>query len=194
MSLFGHHHADPTLTGKIGAFVHGIPVPIWVAVLGVIAAIAAPFVQHLFDRSRDRALAVASEQRRALDLRRTTARVRADLLVRVRAHLVLLGAAATRGEIDPMRWAAAFEALAARSRDAEVIDALGPAFADFAGAVHRELIALETARASVPDGHSVTAQTADLSGVTAAYERVLRDLAGADRAPRALETAGRRAR
>ena len=133
--------------------------------LGVMAAVATPLVQHAFDRSRDRSLQT-----------RAAARVRTDLLARLRAHLAILRVAETRGEIDLERWTVAFDALAARTRDAEVIDVLGPSYHAFATAVHAETIAIESARAAVPGPGPRIASTTEFAGVLAAYDPALRAL------------------
>ena len=173
MSLFGHHHGDPSLAARAGDFLHAVPVPIWAAVLGVLAAVAAPALQHAFARSRDRSLAAAEERRRAHDLTRTVARVRADLLVRVRAHLDTLSTSANLGEIDVERWHRAFESLATRVRDPDVIDALGESYEAFVRPIHAENVAIETERALVRSGRGGDPVAARVANVVAAYEPAL---------------------
>jgi hypothetical protein len=174
VSLFGHHHADPSLADRALDVVRGIPLPIWVAVIGVAAAVATPLLQHLFTRSRDKSLAAADERRRVEERDRTEARVRADLLVRVRAHLVLLETAASAGGIELERWHAAFESLAGRTRDPDVIDALGAAYHDFVRPIHGESIALETERARLRGTPDTIANVTGFDIVVAAYDPVLR--------------------
>jgi hypothetical protein len=123
--MFGHHRAGETFASDVAAFVHQVPVPIWVATIGVLAAVATPLVQYLVARSREKTVARADERRRTEDLAQTTTRVRADLLFRLRAHLVFLGALAETGTVDVDRWQQAFERFAARTREADVIEALG---------------------------------------------------------------------
>lgn len=163
VNLFGHHHAaDQSLSAKIVGFVHGVPVGIWIGVLGVLAAVAAPLVQQFFDRSRARASGL-----------RTTALVRTDVAARVRAHVAVLQAAAARGEIDVERWSTTFETLATRVRQPDVIEALGTSYRDLAGALHTETLALEAARADASGRGPRVANATDLAQVAAAYEPLL---------------------
>jgi hypothetical protein len=182
VSLFGqHHHAGTSsLTDSIGGFVHGVPVPIWVGALGLFAAISTPLVQHLFDRSRDRSKRAADDAKESLDVRRADRRVRADLQIRVRAHLAILQAAIDRGRIDVDRWSTAFESLLARSREADVIDALGPSFELFGTAVHREAVALESARAAVLGETLRVVDAVNLAAVVAGYDPILGTLGEAE--------------
>jgi hypothetical protein len=163
VNLFGHHHAaDQSLSAKVVAFVHGVPVGIWIGVLGIIAAIAAPLVQQFFDRSRARAAGL-----------RTTALVRTDVTARVRAHVAVLNAAAVRGEIDVERWSTTFETLATRVRQPDVIEALGASYRELAGALHAETLALEAARAEASGRGPRVANATDLAQVAATYEPLL---------------------
>ena len=164
--------------------------------LGVLAAVAAPLVQQVFDRSRARSTAALEARERTLERDRMAARIRTDLTVRVRAHLAVLQAALDRGAIDVDRWGAAFETLAARVRDPDAMEALGASFHDVASAVYAETLALEGARAETLGTNPRVAPAAPLAAVKAAYEPVLGILAdAAPAAPAApLATAARRER
>jgi hypothetical protein len=190
VSLFGHHHSDTSLGATVAGFVHGVPVPIWVGGLGILAAVATPLVQHLFDRMRDRSATAADARKAAFEGERLGARVRTDLLVRLRAHLAILSAALARGRIDVDRWTVTFDDLARRSREADVIDALGASFHPFADAVHREALAIEAARASILGEPVRVAGVDGIAGVLAGYEPTLAALAGTPAVP-ALEAVRR---
>jgi hypothetical protein len=167
VNLFGHHHAaDQSLLSKFEGFYHGVPVAIWVGVLGVVAAVATPLVQQYLDRSRARASGL-----------RRTALIRTDVFARLRAHVAILNAAAARGDIDVERWSATFETLARRVREPDVIDALGASYRELADALHTETLALETARAEASSRGPRVANGADLAQVAATYEPLLRAVA-----------------
>jgi hypothetical protein len=170
--LFGRHHDGPAnLSDRAAAIVHAVPVAIWVAVIGVAAAILTPLLNHYFTRRRDVAEAKRADRLREADELRRARHVRADLLVRLRTHCSSLEPVATRDSIDADLWQAAHDALARRARDPEVIDALGPAYHRFTQAIHEESVAInrERARAGRAGG-------APIASVLAAYAPIVREL------------------
>lgn len=53
--FFGHHQAGAqTPWGAAWSFVLGVPVPIWVAAIGLGAAVLTPFLQHALTRNGER--------------------------------------------------------------------------------------------------------------------------------------------
>jgi hypothetical protein len=169
--LFGHRTGPQTLQDRLWAIVHAVPLPIWVAIIGVVAAIVTPVLNHYFTRRRDDAAAQRDERLRATEESRRAAGVRADLLARLRSHCSSLQPLAARTEIDPDLWQAAHDALARRARDPEVIDALGPAYQRFTRAVHEEAVAINRRRANV-----AVAGRSPVAAVLDAYAPVLREL------------------
>lgn len=145
--LFGHRSGPQSLTDRFWAIVHAIPVPIWVAIIGVVAAILTPVLNHYLTHRRDKAVAKREERLRSAEESRRAAHVRADLLARLRSHCSGLEPVARRGDVDPDLWQAAHDALARRARDPEVIDALGTSYPSFTRAVHEEAVAIGRQRA-----------------------------------------------
>jgi hypothetical protein len=169
--LFGRHRGPESVSDRVWDVVHAVPVPIWVAILGLVAAVLTPILNHYFTRRRDKAEAAREERRRADEESRRAAHVRADLLVRLRSHCSSLEPLAGRGEVDPDLWQAAHDALARRARDPEVIDALGPAYHRFTKAIHQESVAINRQRARV------STNGAGIAAVLKAYDPVVRELA-----------------
>jgi hypothetical protein len=181
--VFGHHRAGETFASDVAAFVHQVPVPIWVATIGVLAAAVTPLVQYLVARSREKSVARADERRRSEDLAQTTTRVRADLLFRLRAHLVLLGALAETGTIDVDRWQQAFERFAGRTREADVIEALGRSYHDVVQPVHAERVAIEVERSVLLGARASGVPSERIAAVRAAYAPVLELLSASATSP-----------
>jgi hypothetical protein len=171
--MFGHHHAQQNVASGAAAFVHGVPVPIWVAAIGVLAAIGTPVVQNLIERARAGSLAAADGRRRAEEHAQTVARVRADLLFRQRAHVVFLGSFAHAGGVDVDRWHQAFERFAARTRDADVIETLGDAYHAFVLPVHAERVAIEVERSALVGARPPGVASERIAAVAAAYDASL---------------------
>ncbi len=151
--------------------VHAVPVPIWVAIIGVVAAILTPVLNHYFTHRRDKAAAKREERLRSTEESRRAAHVRADLLARLHSHCSGLQPVARRGDVDPDLWQAAHDALARRARDPEVIDALGASYPSFTRAVHEEAVAIGRHRA----GAGTRAASA-VTGVLEAYAPILAEL------------------
>jgi hypothetical protein len=181
--VFGHHRAGETFASDVAAFVHQVPVPIWVATIGVLAAAVTPLVQYLVARSREKSVARADERRRSEDLAQTTTRVRADLLFRLRAHLVLLGALAETGTIDVDRWQQAFERFAGRTREADVIEALGRSYHDVVQPVHAERVAIEVEGSVLLGARASGVPSERIAAVRAAYAPVLELLSASATSP-----------
>jgi hypothetical protein len=170
--LFGRHHDDQSFTGRLWAFVHGVPVPIWVAVIGIVAAVLTPLVNHYLAGRRDAAEARRAKQLREQDELRRAAHVRADLLARLRSHCSSLEPLAARyAAVDADLWQAAHDALARRARDPEVIDALGPGYHRFTKAIHAESVAINRQRAG-----TVTRSASPVGDVLEAYAPILVEL------------------
>jgi hypothetical protein len=148
--LFGHRGGPQSLADRFWAMVHTVPVPIWVAVIGVVAAILTPVLNHYLTHRRDKAAAKREERLRSAEESRRAAHVRADLLTRLRSHCAGLRPLARRADVDADLWQAAHDALARRARDPEVIDALGTSYPTFTRAVHEEAVAIGRQRAGTP--------------------------------------------
>ncbi len=184
---FGHHREAPGLVDRVWASVHAVPVPIWVAIIGVVAAVLTPVLNHYFARRREAAEALRTERLRSAEASRRAAHVRADLLVRLRSHCSSLQPLAGRRAVDADLWQAAHDALARRARDPEVIDALGASYPRFTHAVHEEAVAINRQRAG-----AAAAGATPVAAVLAAYAPVVRDLGDAPAAAALERTAGRR--
>jgi hypothetical protein len=164
--FLGHHHGTPTLADRAAAmlhgviaFVHGLPVGVWIAAIGAAAGLIGTVLNDRSVSRREAKVAARAE-------RRAAARVKADLLVRLRAHCRRLDAGLSNGTLDPNAWQVAHDDLVRRARDSEVIDALGPSYVGFMEAVHRESAAIDAARASDV--------RPDTRGIVAGYEPFLR--------------------
>jgi hypothetical protein len=151
--FFGRHHGAPSGAGALLDAVRSVPLPIWVAIIGVLAAVLTPLLNHYFTRRRDLALARRDDRLRSEEDERRAARVRADLQVRLRAHCASLAPLVDRGAVDVDLWQAAHDALLRRARDPEVIDALGDDYPELMRALHDEAVAINTQRAkNAPSG------------------------------------------
>ena len=100
-------------------------------------------------------------------------RVKADLLVRLKAHCRRIDAGLANGTLDAAAWQAAHDDIVRRARDPDVIDALGPAYVAFMEAMHRESLAIDAARAS--------SARPDVRRIVAGYEPFLRAFGSTDR-------------
>ncbi len=180
--FFGQHASPATPLGRILGALQAIPIPIWVAIIGVLAAILTPLLNHYFTRRRDRAVAERDDRLRSEEHERRAARVRADVLVRLRSHCANLQPLVERGAADADLWQAAHDALARRARDAEVIDALAGSYDGFMHAIHTEAVAINTQRVRNGDtgdrgARDLRASTsANVAGVIAAYVPYVREL------------------
>src|SRR5271170_2112500 len=122
--FFGHHAVHGSLLDRFESALHAVPMPIWAAVLGIVAAVLTPILNHYLEQRRARMAAAREDQLRSQEDERRAVRVRADLLVRLRSHCANLQPLVERGTVDADLWQAAHDALLRRARDAEVIDAL----------------------------------------------------------------------
>ena len=128
------------MLAHVVTFLHGLPPGVWIAVIGALAGIAGTVLNDRAAARREAKLAAKAD-------RRAAARVRADLLVRLRAHCRRIDAALERGTLDAATWQAAHDDLVRRARDPDVIDALGTSYVDFMEALHRESLAIDALRA-----------------------------------------------
>jgi hypothetical protein len=62
--LFGHHHATDSPLDRVLAPFESIPIPIWVAVIGLLAAALTPLLNHYLTLARERAAAERAERLR----------------------------------------------------------------------------------------------------------------------------------
>ena len=159
--FFGHHQGGAqTPWEEAWSFVRGVPVPIWVAVIGLGAAVLTPVLQHALTRSGARK-----------EAKRVGRRVRADLLARVRAHCVALASLGNRSTVDVELWQAAHDALERRARDPEVIDALDGRYHEFMQAVHAESVAINLQRQRNDDGAATKRNVSDALAAYAPFAR-----------------------
>ena len=131
---------------------------------------------------------------------RRAARVRADVLVRLRSHCANLQPLVQRGSVDADLWQAAHDALLRRARDAEVIDALGPTYHGFMQAIHNESVAINLQRAKNAEAASRGGgselhdfSSDNVAGVLAGYATIVRAL-GDDPTATVLDTSLPRSR
>ncbi|MBD5656851.1 MAG: hypothetical protein IAI50_16970 [Candidatus Eremiobacteraeota bacterium] len=165
-ALFGHHHDTPTLTDRASetfghtiAYLHALPAGVWIAVIGGVAGIIGTVLNNRSTARREAKLATRAENRAAI-------RVKADLLVRLRAHCRRIDAGLQAGTLDASTWQSAHDDIIRRARDPDVIDALGPAYVAFMEAMHRESMAIDALRASNA--------TPNVRAIVAGYEPFLR--------------------
>ena len=160
--FFGHHQGGAqTPWGAAWAFVRGVPVPIWVAVIGVGAAVLTPVLQHVLTRCGERK-----------EAKRVARRVRSDLLARVRAHCAALSSLEDRSTVDIELWQAAHDALERRARDPEVIDALDGTYHEFMLAVHAESVAINLQRQRNDDRTATKHNVAEALAAYAPFTRL----------------------
>lgn len=63
--LFGHHHAaGATPLDRVLEHLQAIPIPIWAAIIGFLAAAVTPLLNHYLTVARERAAVERAESRR----------------------------------------------------------------------------------------------------------------------------------
>ncbi len=161
LALFGHRRDAPTWIERIVHPLAAIPTSIWVAIIGVVAAVLAPIVGHKLAKRRD---AFATE--------RATALLRAQ----VRAHVDALETWRRNRIVDPDLWQTSHEAFARRLDDPIAREASAPAYEAAVRAIHVERAALLAQRreAAGRDAPSLAEFTSEnLDGAIASYRAAL---------------------
>lgn len=145
MSLFGHHHAQPTLSDRLadaGSAIAHLPLAFWLTVLPIAGGLAIAYVTHRLNVSRDRQAVERDERRRLADDERVINRVHTDLTLRLTRHRDALRNAARDGNLASL--AATHAALARRAAEPDVIDVLAKRYLPFMAILEREERTLAT--------------------------------------------------
>ena len=170
VSLFGHHHAAPTLLQRIGdgaAAVAHLPLAFWLTIIPVAGGLTVAYVTHRLNLSRDRLASRREDERRREDEERAATRVRADLSLRLIRHREALRAASGG---DLTRLEPEHDALVRRASKTDVIDVLGKRSPCFMAVLQREEAAIAAARAGGGERPGDPAFRRTLGDLEAAFE------------------------
>lgn len=173
----------------MAAFLHGIPLAVWLALVGVLGTIVTALFNYYLSKAQDRAQTRRDAEQQRVALEKQAALTRADLLARVRFHCATLRAAVGRGTIDLIAWRGAHDELLRRARQTDVIAALGPKYIEFMNVLHSEGLAVSAQHGFGGDGSDDANLTVEnVADVTLGYAPFLHAFGESDENVAALVT------